>query len=430
MVFICGCGTGSDPGYPGISSGHATDHPAEEKANDDNVSKEAHNPDKIRVHGIINTEGSITVSKDDTGNAEGPLSENGLSEDVNGDDGIRLVMVGDILLHIPIDRNCMMDDGSYDYTHIFENTKDDISSADVALVNEEVIIGGKELGVTGYPSFNAPFEIGDALADAGFDVICHATNHALDRGKTGVVNCLDYWESEHPDISVVGIYGSSKDRDNIYIYEKNRIKIAVLNYTYGTNGVKMPKGMDFAVNLLNEEVVADDLRRAEELADLTVVCPHWGTEYNLGISSEQKKWTEIFLENGADLVLGTHPHVIEPIEWVEDEETGNRMLVYYSLGNYVNWTAGHGPGTSNRMVGGLALVNIGRDDLGNVVIRDYGVEALVCHLTKEKGGITVYRLTDYDEELARSNEIVNQDPDFSKQYCIDLCDNVWGKKWL
>ena len=191
----------------------------------------------------------------------------------------------------------------------------------------------------------------------------------------------------------------------------------------------MPDDMPFAVDLLKKDRVVEDVRRAEDIADFTIVCPHWGTEYNLGKTTDQDNWTDIFFENGADLVLGTHPHVIEPIEWIEDEQTGKKMLVYYSLGNYVNWTAGNGPGTSNRMVGGLALVNIGRDDTGEVVVKDYGVEAIVCHLTKEKQGITVYRLADYDERLARSNEIVNQDPDFSRQYCVDLCNEVWGNKW-
>ena len=381
----------------------------------DNDAENSNDPDPDKKTGDIPVENTVNVHTD--------------KDNTRTDNDISILMAGDILLHIPIERGCMLDDGSYDFTPIFANTREDIEAVDLALVNQEVIIGGKELGVSGYPAFNAPFEIGDALVEAGFDVVCHATNHALDRGKTGVVNCLDYWEDKHPEIAVLGLHESEEDRDDIYVFEKNGIKVAVLNYTYGTNGVKIPSDMPYLVGLLKEDIVAEDIRRAEELADFTIVCPHWGTEYNLGISTDQDKWTRIFLENGADLVLGTHPHVIEPIEWVEDEDTGHKMLVYYSIGNYVNWTSGTGPGTSNRMVGGLALVNIGRDESGEAVITDYGVEGIVCHLTKEKGGITVYRISDYDDELARSNGILSQDPDFSKQYCIDLCNKVWGNKW-
>ena len=381
----------------------------------------------------VNNDVSV-VSEEDPGNnanerdSEGSVDQSG-SDEEDRDEDISLIMVGDILLHDSVERNCRLDDGSYDFSGIFRNTRDDISSADIALVNQEVIIGGSELGITGYPSFNAPYEIADELVDTGFDVICHATNHALDRRKAGIINCLNYWRENHPDEAVIGIYDSEEASEDIYIYEKNGIKLAILNYTYGTNGIPLPKDMPYAVKMLDEDVVVRDLRRADELADFVVVCPHWGTEYNLNISTEQDNWTELFLDNGADLVIGTHPHVIEPMEWEEDKEAGNRMLVYYSLGNYVNWTAGNGPGTSNRMIGGLARVNIGRNDSGQVVIKDYGVEALVCHLSKEKGKITVYRLNEYTEELAQSNEIVKQDSNFSKQYCIDLCNDVWGENW-
>ena len=207
------------------------------------------------------------------------------------------------------------------------------------------------------------------------------------------------------------------------------MRIAVLNYTYGTNGISFPKGMPYAVDMLDEKQVAADIQRAEELADFTIVCPHWGTEYRLTPDSSQEKWTQIFLENGADLVLGTHPHVIEPIEWVTDEETGHEMLVYYSLGNFVNWTSGTGKDVANRMVGGMAEVTIGKNESGEVEIKEYGVRPLVSHVTSGPGGVTTYFLEDYSEELGAQNEIIAQDKNFSFAYCIDLCDSVWGDLW-
>ncbi|MCR5507765.1 MAG: CapA family protein [Lachnospiraceae bacterium] len=351
------------------------------------------------------------------------------AEDDGTDEGISLIMVGDILLHDPVNRVCRVEGQGYDYSGIFAKTVDEIGNADIAIVNQEVIIGGAELEVSGYPAFNAPYEIGDELAETGFDIICHATNHSLDRGKKGIMNCLNFWESQHPEVTVLGIHDSEEDRNNICIYEQDGIRIAVLNYTYGTNGIRLPEGMPYAVDILDEDRVEKDLLRAEEMADFTVVCPHWGEEYSHRISTDQDKWCELFLKNGADLVIGTHPHVIEPVKWMVNEDTGDKMLVYYSIGNFVNWTAGEGPGTSDRVVGGMAVVNIGKNDRGGIEIKDHGVIALVCHLARERDKMTVYRLCDYSDELARSNEILSRDPSFSMRYCTDLCDEIWGDLW-
>ncbi|MBP5197705.1 MAG: CapA family protein [Lachnospiraceae bacterium] len=339
-------------------------------------------------------------------------------------------MVGDILLHTPVENAARREDGTYDFSAIFKNTKDDIESADLAIVNQEVIIGGEELGVSGYPAFNAPYAIGDALVEAGFDVICHGTNHALDKGKKGIVNCLDFWRENYPDIGVIGIYDSEESADKIYVKEINGIKIAILNYTYSTNGIEKPADMPFAVNMLtekNKESIIEDIKEAEEIADFTIVCPHWGVEYNTGVSADQNKWTEVFLENGVDLVLGTHPHVIEPIEIFEDEETGRQMPVYFSLGNFVNWTSGTGEGVSNRMVGGMAKVSITKANGDpEAKVKEADVVPLICHVESGTDGVTVYRLEDYSRDLAAKNEIIKQAPDFSYEYCVDLVEKMWS----
>ena len=179
------------------------------------------------------------------------------------------------------------------------------------------------------------------------------------------------------------------------------------------------------MDLLEKDSVIDDLKRAQELADFVVVCPHWGKEYVLEQTKNQKNWAEIFTENGADLILGTHPHVIEPIEQIISEN-GNQALAYYSLGNFVNWTSGTGAGVSNRMVGGMAQVTISLDENGEAVITDYGVLPVVCHLEKGFGGVTVYPLSEYTEELAACNEILKQDESFSLDYCWELVEGVFG----
>lgn len=345
----------------------------------------------------------------------------------------KIIMVGDILLHTPVEESCLQPDGSYDYDSLFSHTKEEIAAADLALVNQEVIIGGADLGITGYPSFNADFSLCDSLAGAGFDIICHATNHAMDKGRKGLINCAKYWRENYPQITVLGIHDTADTSTSCgaepVILDLLDMKIAVLNYTYGTNGIQLPDDMPYAVDLLNEEQVAADIQRAEELADFTIVCPHWGTEYRLTSDASQEKWTKIFAENGADLILGTHPHVIEPIEWVIDEESDHEMLVYYSLGNFVNWTSGTGEGVANRMVGGMAEVTLTKNEDGEVEIADYGVKPIISHVTSGPEGVTTYFLEDYPEELAEENEIVSQDPEFSREYCVNLCDSVWGDLW-
>lgn len=345
---------------------------------------------------------------------------------------LSLIMVGDVLLHDRVEESAQQEDGSYDFTALFSNTGGMISAADLAIVNQEVIIGGEGLGISGYPAFNAPYAIGDALAAAGFDIICHGTNHALDKGKTGLLNCIQFWRTNYPQIGILGIHDSQENRDSLYIYEKNGIRVAVLNYTYGTNGISLPAGMPYAVDLLEKEQVVEDIRRAEEAADFTIVCPHWGTEYELTPSEEQEAWTEIFLREGVDLVLGTHPHVIETVEWVTDEETGHKMLVYYSIGNYVNWTSGMGNGVSDRMVGGMAEVTLTKQEAeteNSVEITDYHVTALVSHVQSGRNQVTVYPLAGYSQELADRNEITEQDSSFSYEYCVNLCNRIWGNLW-
>ena len=339
---------------------------------------------------------------------------------------VDLIMVGDILLHDNVQNSGKLSDGTYNYDHLFENVVEDIQSADIAIANQEVILGGTELGLSGYPAFNGPFEVGDALVNAGFDVILHATNHTLDRGKKALLNCLDFWETNHPEVAVLGAFDSQEDYDNsIYVYEEDGLKIAILNYTYGTNGIPSPSDMPYAVARLEEEKVISDLQKAEGLADFTVVCPHWGTEYQHKQSDEQEKWAALFMEYGADLVIGTHPHYIQPVEMLPGEN-GEEMLVYYSIGNFINSTNESGRGTADRMVGAMAQVTIAKNEAGKAYIKEYGVEPLVTQLMYGIQKITTYKLSDYTEELASQNEILKKDSVFNLTFCQELCKDVFG----
>ena len=284
-------------------------------------------------------------------------------------------------------------------------------------------MAGKSLDIPDIPA--SPFEVGDAEVNAGFDVILQGTNHALDRGARGIEKCLEFWDSTHPNTEVLGIHDSAEDQKELYVTDCKGIKIAILNYTYGTNGIQMPKGKSYLVDYLDEKKVRADIARAEDEADITIVCPHWGTEYSLDISPEQKKWAEIFMECGADLVIGTHPHVIEPIDILKDEK-GHEMPVYYSLGNFVNATSDEGKGIMNRMVGGMAEITIkpGRNKDGYTI--ETKVRPVVCHLSED--GVTAYFLEDYTGKLAGENLIRKQDPDISLDNCRRLVEQVWGNE--
>ena len=343
------------------------------------------------------------------------------------EDEFDLVMAGDVLLHTRLAYWSEDGKGGYDFNPIFKLIKPIIKKADLAIVNQETILGGKELGVSGYPTFNGPYELGDAIANAGFDVVLQSNNHSLDRGKQGIYNCLNFWK-KYPKIKTVGINTSEAQKKKLCIYKKNGIKVAILNYTYGTNGIPLPKGMPYAVNYLVKDEVINDIKRAEKEADFTIVCPHWGTEYYRGITDYQKTWSKIFVENGVDLVLGAHPHVIEPIKYVTDKKTGHKMLVYYSLGNFVNSTMSDGR-VGDRYVGGLAKVKLKRGTDNKVRIAKYGVKATVMHNGGTRFGSSVYPLTQYTEELAKKNVMKTQDNMFSLNFCKKVCNEVWGKLW-
>nr|MCR5304633.1 CapA family protein [Lachnospiraceae bacterium] len=400
-----------------------TTAPGENREGDKNTASGEGN--RNTASGEIGEDKETTASVGTNDEADSPAGRVAAAEEPAPADTVRIVMTGDVLMHDRIIAAGKNEDGTYDYSRMFENVRGVISAADIAIVNQETILGGVELGLSGYPSFNSPYEVGDAEAEAGFDVILHGTNHALDRSFNGIRNCVSFWEEKHPEITYLGIHDDKEDTEDIFVTECKGIKIAILNYTYGTNGIRPPEGREYIVDMLKEDRVISDLDRAEEMADITVVCPHWGEEYSLGVSDEQRRWTDIFLEHGADLVIGTHPHVIEPFETVGN---GNdNMLVYYSIGNFINATSGEGAKVTPRMVGGIAEAEIKKNENGEAFICANTVIPIVCHLTKDDA--TVYYMNSYTEEMASENRIVKQNPEFSLESCRDVVREVWGSEY-
>ena len=336
---------------------------------------------------------------------------------------IDIMMIGDMLIHEGVYNSGLQADGTYNFDHLFKNVLGDISAADVRIVNQETILGGLELGLSAYPCFNSPYELGDAEVKAGFNVILHATNHTIDKGLTGVENCINYWKTNHPETTVLGINETEEDYNDIYVYNKDGFKVAILNYTYGTNGIPLPSSKPYVVNMLDEDKITADVTKAKEIADMVVVCPHWGTEYVYQPDSNQKYWTNLFLKLGVDVVIGSHPHVMEPVETLTRED-GHEMVVYYSLGNFVS-----NQDEKPRMVGGMANVSLYKDKDGNCYVKNYSYTPIVTQKLFGTGLITSYKLSDYTDALAAENRIRNDTngSDFSLSYINDLCRTVFGE---
>ena len=317
---------------------------------------------------------------------------------------VTITAIGDMLMHAGASMPGLQPDGTYNYDYLFTNVLDKIQSADLAVVNQEVVFGGNEKGNIGYPCFNVRSEQGDALAKAGFDIVLHATNHTMDQGIAGIDNTINFWKTNYPDMTVLGIHENADDYNNITIQEVNGIKLALLNYTYSLNGFSLPADQSYKVDLMNQwtkDKMISDLQTANELADFVVVFPHWGTEYVLNETTEEQEWAQFFADNGADLIIATHPHVIQPVKWV-DGANGNKTLVYYSLGNFVSIQY-----YNFSMLGGMAQVSITKDATGTY-ISEYDMDFVVTHYTPGRTAVTTYMLDDYTNELAATHAILTE----------------------
>ena len=239
-----------------------------------------------------------------------------------------LLMVGDALIHSTLYQDAKTNDG-YDFKPMLERIKPIASKYDLEYYNQETILGGEELGLSNYPRFNSPYEVGDAFIDAGFNLVSLATNHTMDKGEQGVLNSLAYWNKKK-NVLTAGSYSSFEDRDRKVIKEINGIKYAFFSYTTWTNGLSTPTGKEYLNNVYNEELVKADIERVKEEADVIIVAMHWGTEYSTGISDTQVEIANYLANLGVDIIIGSHPHVVEPIEFI------GKTMVIYSLGNFIS----------------------------------------------------------------------------------------------
>ena len=274
---------------------------------------------------------------------------------------VTMITVGDNLIHSSIYKDANKNAGlnGYDFKPMYELIKPIISKYDLAYYNQETILGGTNLGLSDYPTFNSPQEVGDAMIDAGFNIVSLATNHTMDSGERAVLASREYWDSK-ANVLAVGSYSSKEDREKIRIKEKNGIKYTMLNYTYGTNGIKVPSGKEYLVNVwptdLNindpekdlkyqeyKKIVKEDIDKIKDKTDLLIVAMHWGVEYTHEPTEYEKDMAKYLASLGVNVIIGTHPHVIQPVVWID------KTLVIYSLGNFIS--AQYQDENYNKMVG-------------------------------------------------------------------------------
>ncbi|MFE8694959.1 CapA family protein [Cytobacillus sp. FJAT-53684] len=262
---------------------------------------------------------------------------------------ITLGAIGDILIHDWVYNDAKTETG-YNFIPMFQHIKPTLQKPDLLLANQETILGGNEIGISSYPTFNSPQEVGDALIDAGVDIVSTANNHSLDKGEKGLIASLKYMDKI--GLPNVGTYRNITDKQQLQVLNKNGIKIAYLSYTYGTNGIPVPKGKEYLVNLIDKEAMKEEISRAKKQADVIVMSIHWGNEYQRFPTAEQKEIAQFLVDEGVDIIFGHHPHVLQPMEW-RNAADGSQSLVVYSLGNFIS-----GQNKNYKDIGGMATIQV------------------------------------------------------------------------
>lgn len=240
---------------------------------------------------------------------------------------LNMIMVGDAIVHSNVYQDAYQN-GSYDFTDMLDLMKPVIEPYDLAFYNQETILGGKELGVSNYPRFNSPTEFGDAMVNAGFNLVSLANNHSNDTGTKAILNSNAYWKTKPAYVS--GTSSTLSERKAINVYTMNHITFGFLAYTYGTNGLNLPSDKSYMINLLNIDEMTEDVKALRPLVDVLIVSVHIGFEYVNYPNQIQKDTARLLANLGVNIVIENHAHAIEPIEWIDD------TLVYYALGNFLS----------------------------------------------------------------------------------------------
>ena len=318
--------------------------------------------------------------------------------------------VGDNLIHETVYNDALQDDGTYDFSKMYTNFKKDAKESDIAFINQETVLGGESLGLSGYPTFNSPTEIAKNLEKAGFNLANLATNHCLDRGEQGIANELEAFNA-------------------IPTFKKKGITFSFLAYTYGTNGIA--PDYDYNVSYLDDDQIKSDVQKAKEISDVVIVSAHWGDENTFEPNDLQKHYAQLFADCGVDVVIGTHPHTIQPVKWIKGN-SGNKMLCVYSLGNFIG-----GMLTTDNAIGGeIKFDFVKKND--KITIENVKWIPTVIHFEGNQDNIIevrynykAYKLSQYSDKLAKKHVLNGYDGNVVNiKYITNKTKEVIDEKYL
>ena len=263
---------------------------------------------------------------------------------------ISLLATGDGLIHSVIYRSYDKGNGNYDFTDALKYVKDIVKKYDIAYYNQETPTGDSSIPYSGYPMFYTPSAYVDAMRDAGFNTVSLASNHSLDKGEKGILNTVKYFKGTN--LLYNGMSDSEDDRNNFIIKEKNNVTYTMLSYTTLTNGLQVPSGKNYLLNLYDKEQVKKDIEAVRDKVDLLIVAMHWGIEYQNTPNKEQTEIANYLSSLGVDIIIGNHPHILQPITKIND------TIVMYSLGNFISNQFGGTNGDWNKLIGFMATFDI------------------------------------------------------------------------
>lgn len=348
----------------------------------------------------------------------------------------RVMAVGDNLIHNVI-YNQARDRGNasceYDFSYVYEHVKPIIQKADVAFINQETVLAGKYFEPSNFPAFCTPTEMGDCLLDVGFNVFNHSNNHTLDKGQKGVFATLEYWDTKaDEDICVVGMYKDEQDMYSCKFIEKNGIKIGFFGMTEHTNGNPVPSEMkEKIIYTKQEDVIQKLIGVLKSECDVVIASAHWGEENytertTTALTAHEKEMSQKLADWGVDVIIGTHPHVIQPMKWL-DRADGGRTFCVYSLGNFVS--AMNGP---CNMLGGLVDFDLRMDtQTHKVEVENIAYVPLVTHYGRGMSNVRVYPLGEYTDELANSHGVkLKTYSGFSVDYLWKVVNDNIEKEYL
>lgn len=310
--------------------------------------------------------------------------------------------VGDVMMHRPqLPGAYNQKTGKYNFDSFFSEVKPILSQGDWVIANLETPVAGKEFGYTGYPMFNAPTELAEALKKAGFNLITTANNHSLDKGEKGVLRTLE--NLEKIGLPSVGTAASQQESDRLLLSEKNGIVMGIAAYTYGTNGIPVPEGKPYLVSLIDEEKMKEDIKRLRDAgADLVTLSLHFGIEYQTSPNEEQKRLARALIAAGADIIAGSHPHVVQPYEVVDstdDKGRARKGLIIYSMGNFISNQRG-----DTKDYGVIFKVNI-RKEMTSGLIELTDVEAIPTWVHRYKPDQAYrYRILPIDDTVTAASD--------------------------